>query len=159
MEKQPISRQGFCELQKRLCHLKEVDRPDILAAIQRARELGDLSENADYKTAKDVQRQIDSEIRRIESITNNANIIDIDKLCGDKVMFGATVVVQDENGKRFNYKILAECEADMQKGIISITSPVARGFVGRCVGDVCVINTPNGEKEFNIVEIRFGNEI
>jgi transcription elongation factor GreA len=156
MDKQPISRKGFDKMQLRLRQLKEVDRPAILEAIQHARELGDLSENADYKTAKDVQRQIDYEIRHIESIVNNANIVDVDSLCGDKVMFGATVVVEDSDGKKGHYKILAECEADICNNVISITSPLARGFVGKCVGDYCVIKTPSGEKEYEIIEIKYG---
>lgn len=156
MDKHPISREGFNKLQQRLRELKEVERPKILEVINWARSLGDLSENADYKTAKDDQRDIEREIRHVESILNNANVIDIDNLSGDKVMFGATVIIEDEDGKTNRYKILAECEADLSKNVISITSPMARGFVGKCVGDYCVIRTPSGEKEYEIVEIKYG---
>ena len=155
MNKQPISVEGFKRLQERLKALKETERPAVLAAVQKARDLGDLSENADYKTAKDAQRQLDAEIRRLENITNSADVINVKELQGDKVMFGATVKVEDEEGMTASYKILSEYESDISKNIISITSPIARGFIGKCKGDTCVIKTPAGEKEFEIINVKY----
>ncbi|MDR1071634.1 MAG: transcription elongation factor GreA [Rickettsiales bacterium] len=156
MDKQPISSGGFAELQKRLRELKETERPAILAAVQKARDLGDLSENADYKTSKDAQRRIDSEIRRIENIVGNANVIDVASLSGDRVMFGATVSLEDENGGRVGYKILAECESDPSKRVIAVTSPLARALIGKSAGDRCIVRTPAGEKEYEIVSVEYG---
>jgi len=158
MEKQPISMAGFKQLQERLRQLKEVERPDILAAVQKARELGDLSENADYKTAKDQQRNIDSEIRRLESIANGANIVDVDSLSGDRVMFGASVVLEDEDGKEVRYKILSEYETDLSKNIIGHSSPLARALIGRSMGDTCLVRTPAGEKEYEIKDVKYGRD-
>lgn len=157
MDKHPISVAGFAALQKRLRELKEVERPAILAAVQRARDLGDLSENADYKTARDAQRQIDSEIRRIEGVANNANVIDVSSLSGDRIMFGALVVAEDGDGRQVRYKILAECESDLSRNIIAITSPLARALVGKAAGDVCVVRTPAGEKEYKIISVSYGD--
>lgn len=158
MEKQPISMSGFKKIKERLRELAEVERPAILKAIAWARDLGDLSENADYKTAKDQQRHIDSEIRHLEAIVNNAHIINVSELCGDKVMFGATVIIEDDDGKKQKYKILAEYESDLSRCIIANTSPVARALIGKCIGDNCVVRTPSGEKEFTITDIEYRDE-
>jgi transcription elongation factor GreA len=155
MDRQPISRGGFIKLQEQLRNLKESERPAILDAVQRARDLGDLSENADYKTAKDQQRQIDSEIGRLERIIGNANIIDTGALAGETVMFGASVIIKDDGGKLIKYKILAECESDLSNGIIANTSPLARGLIGKSIGDSCVIRTPAGDKEYEIMDVRY----
>lgn len=156
MDKQPISSAGFEKLRSRLKQLKEVERPEVLHAIEWARNLGDLSENADYKTAKEAQRSVDSEIRRLEAIADNANVIDIGNLSGDMVMFGATVALEDEDGHVVKYKILSEYESDMSQNIIAVTSPVARAIIGKKVGDVCCVHIPAGEKEYDIMEIKYG---
>lgn len=156
-EKQPISMEGFRKLKEQLKNLVEVERPQILAAVQKARDLGDLSENADYSAAKNQQRHIDIEIRRLETIVNNSNVIDISGLSGDKVMFGATVHIEDEDGKKLKYKILAECESDLSKCIIANTSPVARALIGKCIGDNCKVIMPAGEKEFTITDVKYGD--
>ncbi|MDR2268706.1 MAG: transcription elongation factor GreA [Rickettsiales bacterium] len=157
MDKQPISIAGFRKLQGRLRQLKEVERPQVLDAVRRARDLGDLSENADYKTAREAQRNIDGEIRRLEAIAGNASIINVAALSGDRVMFGATVFVEDDDGRKVKYKILSEYEANLSENIIAITSPLARGLVGRRVGDTCVIRTPSGEKEYEITDVKYGD--
>jgi transcription elongation factor GreA len=156
MDRHPISKEGFASLRGRLRELKETERPAILAAVQRARDLGDLSENADYKAAKEQQRHIDAEIRRLEAIVNSADVIDVSMLSGDRVMFGASVVIEGADGKRVKYKILAECESDLSKCIIANTSPLARGLIGKCVGDGCMIRTPAGDKEYEIIDIKYG---
>lgn len=155
MDKQPISIAGFKKLQECLRQLKEVERPAILDAVQKARDLGDLRENADYKTAKDAQRHIDEEIRRLELIANNANIINIASLSGDKVTFGATVIAVDDEDNEVCYMILSEYESDLAKNIIAITSPLARGLIGKCVGDNCVVRTPSGDREYTITDVRY----
>lgn len=155
MNKITISTAGFARLNDRLRELKEVLRPEILVAIQKARELGDLSENADYSTAKDKEREINREIRELEALRNKANVVDISSISGDTVMFGASVSIEDEDGNVKKYKILSEYEADLNLGIISITSPMARAIIGKRRGDFAVIRLPNGTKEIEITEISY----
>ncbi|MBP9999222.1 MAG: transcription elongation factor GreA [Proteobacteria bacterium] len=154
MEKKPISRAGFEALLKELKDLKEVQRPEILRVVQWARSLGDLSENADYSAAREKQRQIDKRIQYIEEIVSNANVIDVDSLSGNRVVFGARVVAEDEDGNRMQCRILSDVESDGRQ-IISCTSPVGRALIGRCVGDCCTVKLPSGEKEFEIIEVKF----
>ncbi len=154
MEKKPISRAGFEALLKELKDLKEVQRPEILRVVQWARSLGDLSENADYSAAREKQRQIDKRIQYIESIVSNANVIDVDSLSGNRVVFGARVVAEDEDGNRMQCRILSDVESDGRQ-IISCTSPVGRALIGKCVGDCCTVKLPAGEKEFEIIEVKF----
>ena len=154
MEKYPISRAGFDALIKELKDLKEVQRPEILKTVQWARSLGDLSENADYSAAREKQRQIDKRIGFIENIVANATIVDVDSLSGDRVVFGARVVAEDEDGNKMQCRILSDIEAD-GKMVISCTSPVGRAMIGRCVGDTCVVKLPGGEKEYEILEVKF----
>ena len=153
--KQPISTAGFDRLLSRIRQLKETEHPAILDAVQRARDLGELSENADYKTAKEQQRQIDSEIRRLEGIMNDANVIDTKTLSGDNVMFGALVSLEDENGAKIKYKILSEYESDVSKNIIAVTSPLARALIGKKKGMDCAVRTPAGEKEYAIMDVEY----
>ena len=154
MDKKPISREGFDSLLKELKDLKENQRPEILKVVEWARSLGDLSENADYSAAKEKQRQIDKRIQYIEGIINNADVIDIDKLSGNRVVFGAKVVAEDEDGNRMQCRILSDVESDGRM-VISCTSPVGRAMIGRCVGDTCTVKLPSGEKELEIIEIKF----
>ena len=154
MEKKPISRQGYEDLVKKLKDLKENQRPEILKVVQWARSLGDLSENADYSAAKEKQRQIDRRIQFIENFINNAEVIDVDSLSGNKVLFGARVVCEDEDGNRMQCRILSDVESD-GKQVISCTSPVGRALIGRCVGDTCMVRLPSGEKEYEILEVKF----
>ena len=154
MEKKPVSREGFDSLVKELKDLKEVQRPEILKTVQWARSLGDLSENADYSAAKEKQRQIDKRIQFIESFIDNAVVIDIDSLSGDRVVFGAKVIAEDENGNKMQCRILSDIESD-GKQVISCTSPVGRALIGKCVGDTCIVKLPSGEKEYEILEIKF----
>ena len=154
MEKYPISRAGFDALVKELKDLKEVQRPEILKTVQWARSLGDLSENADYSAAREKQRQIDKRIGFIENIIANATIVDVENLSGDRVVFGARVVAEDEDGNKMQCRILSDIEAD-GKMVISCTSPVGRAMIGRCVGDTCVVKLPGGEKEYEILKVKF----
>ena len=154
MDKKPISRQGFDALMKELKDLKENQRPEILRVVQWARSLGDLSENADYSAAKEKQRQIDKRIQFIESFIKEAQIIDIDSLSGDRVVFGAKVITEDEDGNKMECRILSDIESDGRM-VISCTSPVGRAMIGRCVGDTCIVKLPSGEKEYEILEVKF----
>ncbi|MGI5845724.1 MAG: transcription elongation factor GreA [Alphaproteobacteria bacterium] len=154
MEKKPISKQGFEALNAELKHLREVERPEIIKVIQWARSLGDLSENADYTGAKEKQRIIDSRIKFLENYIKDANVIDIDSLSGNRITFGASVVAEDSDGNLMQCKILSDVEAD-GKTIIACTSPVGRSFIGKCVGDICTVQTPSGEKEYEIIEVKF----
>ncbi len=154
MEKKPISRQGFDNLLKELKDLKENQRPEILKVVQWARSLGDLSENADYSAAKEKQRQIDKRIQMLESIVESAQIIDVDSLSGDKVVFGAKVITEDDDGNKMECRILSDVESD-GKMIISCTSPVGRALIGHCVGDTCTVKLPSGEKELEILDVKF----
>ena len=149
MEKYPISRMGFDALVKELKDLKEVQRPEILKTVQ-----WDLSENADYSAAREKQRQIDKRIQFIEGIIANASVVDVDSLSGNRVVFGARVVAEDEDGNKMQCRILSDIEAD-GKMVISCTSPVGRAMIGRCVGDTCTVKLPSGEKEFEILEVKF----
>ena len=154
MEKRPISRQGFDALVKELKDLQENQRPEILKVIEWARSLGDLSENADYSAAKEKQRNIDKRIQFLESVIENAQVIDLDSLSGNRVIFGAKVMTEDEDGNKMECRILSDIESDGRK-IISCTSPVGRALIGHCVGDTCMVKLPNGEKEFEIIDIKF----
>ena len=119
-----------------------------------SRSLGDLSENADYSASREKQRQIDKRIQYLEDFINNATVIDVDNLSGDRVLFGARVVCEDEDGNRIQCRILSDVESD-GKQVISCTSPVGRALIGRCVGDTCMVRLPSGEKEYEILEVKF----
>jgi transcription elongation factor GreA len=154
MEKKPISKHGFEALNAELKHLREIDRPEIIKVVQWARSLGDLSENADYTGAKERQRIIDSRIKFLEDYIKAAMVIDLDSLSGDRITFGASVVAEDSDGNLMQCKILSDVEAD-GKTVIACTSPVGRSFIGKCVGDTCFVHTPSGEKEYEIIEVKF----
>ncbi|MCL1891907.1 MAG: transcription elongation factor GreA [Alphaproteobacteria bacterium] len=154
MEKKPISRQGFDALNAELKQLREVDRPDIIKTVQWARSLGDLSENADYSAAKEKQRIIDRRIKFLEDYIKDALVVDVDSLSGSRVTFGASVTAKDQDGNRMQCRILSDVEAD-GKTVIACTSPVGRAMIGKCVGDTCFVRTPAGEKEYEIIEVKF----
>lgn len=154
MEKYPISRNGFDALVRELKDLKEVQRPEILKTVQWARSLGDLSENADYSAAREKQRQIDKRIQFIEGVIANANVVDVENLSGNRVVFGARVVAEDDDGNQMQCRILSDIEAD-GRTVISCNSPVGRAMIGRCVGDTCIVKLPSGEKEYEILEVKF----
>lgn len=154
MSKKPISRAGFDTLVAELKQLKEIDRPAILVAVQEARALGDLSENAEYSSAKEKQRHIDKRIRFLEETIGNAQIIDVSSLSGDRVMFGAHIVIEDDDGNQMKCQLLSDIESN-GKTVIACTSPVGRAVMGKCVGDYCVVDVPAGRKEYEILEIEY----
>ncbi len=145
---------GFDTLVAELKQLQEIDRPEILKTVAWARSLGDLSENADYSAAKEKQRQIDKRIQFISDVITNAAVVDVDSLSGDRIVFGARITATDDEGNKMQCRILSDIESD-GKSIISCTSPVGRALIGKCVGDTCVVRLPGGEKEFEILEVKF----
>jgi transcription elongation factor GreA len=156
MEKFQITIEGYKKLKAEIHNLKNVERPNIIKQIAAARELGDLKENAEYHSAKDKQGFIEAQIGDLEDKFLRAEVIDISKLSGDKVRFGATVKLEDLNSdKKVAYKIVSEFEANIDEGLISNSSPVARALIGKEVGDEVEIKTPGGIMNYEILEIKF----
>jgi transcription elongation factor GreA len=152
----PITRAGAEALKRELKRLKSVERPRNVQDISTARDHGDLRENAEYHAAKEKQSHIAGRIQMLEDRLARAEIIDVGKLSGDRVVFGATVRLEDtDSGQKTQYAIVGETEADLKKGRISVTSPIARGLIGREVGDTVKIRTPGGEREYEILEVLF----
>jgi transcription elongation factor GreA len=154
-EKFPMTPAGNERLKAQLKQLIEVDRPANARAIEIARGHGDLSENADYSAAKEEQGMIEAKIRELNAKIALAEVIDPTTLSGEKVMFGATVTIEDEDGEEKTYTIVGDDEADLKLGRISISSPVARGLIGRSIGDTAVLQTPTGRKEVEIVDVKW----
>ena len=149
-----MTAEGYHALDEELKRLKTVERPAVIAAIGEARLHGDLSENAEYHAAKDRQGWIEGQIAEIEDKMARAQVIDVSKLSGSQVKFGATVnVVDEDTEEEARYQIVGEHEADVKAGRISITSPLARGMIGKEVGDVVEINTPAGVKAYEILKL------
>jgi len=143
-------------LREELSMLKTVNRPQISEAIKEAREKGDLKENAEYHAAREQQSFVEGRIKDIEGKLSNAQIIDISRMpASDKVIFGTTVLVADENNKKITYKIVGEDEADLKKGKISVTSPISRALVGKNEGDDVTIKTPSGNIQYEIIEVKY----
>ncbi|ACL59292.1 transcription elongation factor GreA [Methylobacterium nodulans] len=156
MEKVPITIRGFAALEQELKHRQQVERPRIIQAIAEARALGDLSENAEYHAAKEAQSLNEGRVLELESLISRAEVIDVAKLSGSKVKFGATVQLIDEDTEEEKtYQIVGEPEADVRSGRVSITSPVARALIGKGVGDTVEVSTPGGGKSYEIVGISF----
>ena len=143
-------------LREELSSLKTVNRPQISEAIKEAREKGDLKENAEYHAAREQQSFVEGRIKDIEGKLSNAQIIDISRMpVSDKVIFGTTVVVADENNQKITYKIVGEDEADLKKGKICVTSPISRALVGKNEGDDVTIKTPSGNIQYEIIEVKY----
>ena len=156
MNKVPMTEAGYQKLQDELKKLVNTERPAIIAAIAEARGHGDLSENAEYQYAKEQQSLIESKISELENIIVQAEIIDISKLSGKEIMFGATVKIKDnETGEQSTYQIVGEYESDIENKKISINSPMARGLIGRSKNDVVEINSPKGIKFFTVISVKF----
>ncbi len=154
-EKYPMTPQGQQKLKDELVRLK-AERPACAKAIEIARGHGDLSENADYDAAKEKQGMNEARIRELETKIALSEVIDPSKLKGDKVMFGATVTIQDtDTEEETTYTIVGEDEADIKARRIAVTAPVARALIGREVGDTVKVNAPKGQREFEIIEVKF----
>ena len=157
MNRVPLTRRGADKLQEELQRLKSVDRPKVIQAIAEAREHGDLKENAEYHAAREQQGFIEGRIQDIEGKLSNAQIIDVTSLENTgKVVFGATVdLVDEDSGEEMTYQIVGEDEADIKQSLISVSSPIARALIGKQEGDVAVVQAPGGEKNYEIVEVRY----
>ena len=155
LEKVPMTAAGYAALEAEVKHLKSVERPRIIKAIAEARAHGDLSENAEYHAAKERQGQVEAQIADIEDRLSRAMVIDPTTLSGDKVVFGATVQLLDENDKPIAYQIVGETEADAKVGRISYSSPLGRALIGRSVGDEVEFSAPSGDKYYEITKIQF----
>jgi transcription elongation factor GreA len=156
MEKVPMTAEGYRALDDELKRLKSVERPNVIAAISEARSHGDLSENAEYHAAKERQGWIEGRIAEIEDKLSRAQVIDVSKLSGSQVKFGATVSVVDEDTEEeARYQIVGEHEADVKQGKISVSSPLSRAMIGKEVGDVVEVNTPGGVKAYEILKLEW----
>ena len=147
---------GYQRLEEELKHLRSNERPAIIKAIAEAREHGDLSENAEYHAARERQSFIEGRIKDIEDKVGHAEIIDVSKLDGKIIKFGATVTLVDEDtGEKVSYQIVGEDESDIKSGLLSITSPLARALIGKQVKDTVEVSTPKGSKSYEIVKTVF----
>jgi len=156
MNKEPMTQMGFENLQEELREIKTVKRPALSKALEEAREHGDLSENAEFLAAKELQGFIEGRAIEIQDLLRRAEIIDVSKLSGGEIMFGATIRLADEDTKeKVTYQIVGTAEADIQEGRLSITSPLARALIGRSKGESVEVSTPRGFKSYEIVSVRY----
>lgn len=152
----PMTSQGYQRLMEDLKRLKGVERPKVVQDIEEAREHGDLSENAEFHAAKERQSLLDVQIREVEDRLARAQVIEVSKLSGDKVVFGATVTLFDEDsGDEVVYQIVGDHEAEPKNGKISVSSPVARALIGKSVGDEIQVRTPTGVRTFELLRLAF----
>jgi transcription elongation factor GreA len=157
MERVPITIAGFAALEAELKDRQQVQRQRIILAIAEARAHGDLSENAEYHSAKEQQSLNEGRILELESMIGRAEVIDISKMSGDRIKFGATVKLIDEDTEEERtYMIVGEPEADVRAGRLSIGSPIARALIGKSVGDTVQVSTPSGGKSYEVTGVRFG---
>ena len=155
MEKIPMTAAGHEALEKELKHLKSVERPAIIRAIAEAREHGDLSENAEYHSAKEKQSFIEGRIKEVEGILSLAEVIDPARLSG-AIKFGATVTLIDEDtDEEKTWQIVGEHEANIEKGLLNVKSPIARALIGKEEGDSVEVRTPGGEKSYEVLGIEY----
>src|SRR3954463_2582879 len=157
MNKLPMTVEGFNHLQDELKRLKSTERPAVIRAIAEAREHGDISENAEYHAARERQSFIEGRLAELEDMVSRAEVIDVKKLTGTTVKFGATVTLSDEDsGEEQTYQLVGAVESDIKSGLLSITAPLARALIGKTVGDSVEVTTPRGSKAYEIVSIAFG---
>jgi len=157
MSKVPLTVRGAEKLREELNHLKGVARPEVIKAIAEARAHGDLKENAEYHAAREQQGFIEGRIKEIESKLSHAQVIDVTTMNADgRVIFGATVdVYEEEVDEQHTFQIVGDDEADIKAGLLSVSSPMARALVGKSEGDVAVVETPNGLRHMEILEVRY----
>ena len=157
MNKEPITVAGLKNLKSELENLKNIQRPKIVEAIAEARSHGDLKENAEYHAAKEQQALIESRVIAINDLIARANVIDVTKIDNDgKVIFGSTVKVQDlDSNKEISYKLVGQDEADIAKNLIFYKSPIGKALIGRDKGDIVNVNTPSGERNFEIQDVEY----
>ena len=154
-EKVPMLAEGHRRLTEQVRHLKQVERPAIVEAIEAARAHGDLSENAEYHAAKERQGQIEATIADLDDQLSRAMVIDPSTLSGKKVVFGATVTLLDEDEKKIKYQLVGQSEADAKDGKISYNSPLGRALIGREVGEEVEVTTPSGDRYYEVSKVEF----
>jgi transcription elongation factor GreA len=154
-EKVPMLAEGHAKLNEELKRLKTIERPEVVEAIEAARAHGDLSENAEYHAAKERQGHIEATIADLEDRLSRAMVIDPTTLSGDKVVFGATVTMLDEDDKKVKYQLVGQVDADARVGRISYNSPLGRALIGRQVSEEVEVTTPSGERYYKIKKIEF----
>jgi transcription elongation factor GreA len=156
MTKIPMTADGFARLEEELKHLKSVERPAVIRAIAEAREHGDLSENAEYHAARERQSFIEGRVAELEDKISRAEVIDVSRLSGKEVKFGATVTLLDEDTEeKASYQIVGQDESDIAAKRLSISSPLARALIGKHVGDTIEVTTPGGSKSYEITKVAF----
>jgi transcription elongation factor GreA len=156
MDKFPMTVAGYAALEAELKRRQQEERPRIIQAIAEARSHGDLSENAEYHAAKESQSLNEGRIAELEDKISRAEVIDVSKLSGNTVKFGATVTLIDEDTEAERaYQIVGESEADVKSGKVSVTSPIGRALIGKKVGDTVEVNTPGGGKSYEVLKIAF----
>jgi len=156
MERIPMTAGGFKALEEEINHLKTVERPSIIRMIAEARAHGDLSENAEYHAAKERQAFVEGRVMELEDKVGRAEVIDVSKLSGTTVKFGATVTVVDEDtDAEMKFQIVGDLESDAKKGRISISSPIARALIGKTKGDTVEVAAPGGAKSYEILKVQF----
>ena len=156
-QRMPITRRGYERLKEELKRLKTTERRDVAREIEIARGHGDLRENADYDAAKERQGMLEANIRVLEDKLARAEIIDVARLSGDRVVFGATVDLLDvDTDEERTLTLVGEFEADAKAGLVSVTSPIARALIGKRIDDAVNVVTPGGEREYEITDVRFG---
>ncbi len=157
MIKVPMTAAGYRALQEELRWRQQEERPRIIEAIAEARSHGDLSENAEYHAAKEAQSHNEGRLTEVEDLVARADVIDVSKMSGDTIKFGATVSLVDEDTEEEKtYQIVGDQEADVKSGRISISSPIARALIGKGVGDSVEVNAPGGARAYEIIQVRFG---
>ena len=155
MERLPITKEGYAALKKEFEHLKTVERPENIRAIETARAHGDLSENAEFHAAKERQSFIEGRVNELGYKLNTAEIIDTDNLPKDKVLFGSTVALENiDTQETVLYQLVGVDESNIEKGRISISSPLGKALIGKAPGDEVSINAPGGKRHYELVEIR-----
>jgi transcription elongation factor GreA len=156
MEKIPMTAAGYARLEAEIKRLKTVERPAVIRQIQDARTHGDLSENAEYHAAKERQGFIEGRVMDLEDKISRAQVIDVSKLSGNSVKFGATVTLIDEDtDEKSRYQIVGEIEADVKDGRISVTSPMARALIGKSKGDAVEVMTPGGGRSYSVLKVEY----
>ena len=156
MDRLPMTANGYSRLQEELKHLKSVERPAIIKALEEAREHGDLSENAEYHAAKERQAFIEGRVAEIEDKISRAQVIDVSKLSGNTVRFGATVTLADEDtDEKKTYQIVGADGGDIANGLLSLGSPLARALIGKEKGDSVEVTTPGGSKAYEIIKVQY----
>lgn len=156
MKRIPMTAAGFSLMQAEIKRLRTVERPEVIRAIAAAREHGDISENAEYHAAKEHQSFIEGRMAELEDKVSRADVIDVSKLSGKDIKFGATVRLSDEDTEqRVTYQIVGEIEADIKKGRLAVTSPLARALIGRSKGESVEVDTPRGAKSYEIIKVSY----